>query len=253
MLRALLFTSIPLGLIMLQPDFGTAMVIVVTLLGVIATSGAPTRWVVGLIISGVLFGGAVLQFHLLKPYQEARLTAFANPHKNLGSTGYNVNQAKTANASGGLLGKGLFHGPQTQGQFVPEQQTDFVFTVAGEELGFVGGGGLLLVFGLVLWRSLTIAARAPDAFGRLVAVRGRVLVVVPGIRQRRHDAGDHAGDRPAAAVRFVRRILDVRQHAGARAAAERPAAFQLTLLPARTLGTCLSSRCCPDWSRYSPT
>jgi rod shape determining protein RodA len=168
--RALIFTAIPLGLIMLEPDFGTAMVIVVTLLGVIATSGAPTRWVVGLITAGVLFGGAVLEFHLLKPYQEARLTAFANPHDNLTTTGYNVDQAKTANASGGFLGKGLFHGPQTQGQFVPEQQTDFVFTVAGEELGFVGAGGMLLVFGVVLWRSLTIAARAPDNFGRLVAV-----------------------------------------------------------------------------------
>jgi rod shape determining protein RodA len=169
-LRALIFTAIPLGLIMLEPDFGTAMVIVVTLLGVIATSGAPTRWAVGLIAAGVLFGGAVLQFHLLKPYQEARLTAFAKPHHDLGNTGYNVDQAKTANANGGFLGKGLFHGPQTQGNFVPEQQTDFVFTVAGEELGFLGAGGLLFVFGIVLWRSLTIAARAPDNFGRLVAV-----------------------------------------------------------------------------------
>ena len=167
--RSLAIAAVPLGLIMLQPDFGTAMVIVFTLLGVIAMSGAPTRWVAGLVTVGVLFGGAVLEFHLLKPYQEARITAFANPHADLQGPGYNVHQAKTAIASGGIPGKGLFHGPQTQGQFVPEQQTDFVFTVAGEELGFVGAGGLLLVFGLVLWRSLTIAARAPDAFGRLVA------------------------------------------------------------------------------------
>lgn len=162
-------TAVPLGLIMLQPDFGTAMVIVFCMLGVIAVSGASPRWVIGLIVVGVLFGGGVLHFHLLKPYQEARLTQFYKPGTDTQSTGYNVDQAKKADASGGLWGRGLFHGPQTQGQFVPEQQTDFVFTVAGEELGLVGAGLLLAVFGFVLWRSLTIAARAPDAFGRLVA------------------------------------------------------------------------------------
>ena len=83
--------------------------------------------------------------------------------------GYNTQQARIAIGSGGLTGKGLFHGSQTQGRFIPEQQTDFVFTVAGEELGLLGAGGIILALGLVLWRGLRIATAATDPFGRLVA------------------------------------------------------------------------------------
>jgi rod shape determining protein RodA len=163
--------ALPLGLIMLQPDFGTTMVFIVVILGVIACSGAPVRWVVGMITAGVLAGWAVLGLHLLKPYQEARLTQFASSNTaNAGSTGYNVDQAMTANAHGGLLGQGLLHGSQTQGQFVPENKTDFVFTVAGEELGFVGACGILLLLTIILWRALSIARASEDTFGLLVAV-----------------------------------------------------------------------------------
>lgn len=168
-LLVLALAAVPMGLIMLQPDFGTMMVFVFVILGVLAVSGAPSRWVVGLLLCGVLFGAAILQFHLLKPYQEARLTEFVRSDRNTSSTGYNVDQAKTANASGGLFGKGLFHGSQTQGQFVPEQQTDFVFTVAGEELGFAGAGGVVLLLGTVMWRALSIARDAGDTFGALIA------------------------------------------------------------------------------------
>lgn len=168
-LLVLALAAVPMGLIMLQPDLGMVMVLVFITLGMLAVGGAPTRWVVGLVICGVLFGAAILQFHLLKPYQEARLTEFVRSDRNTSTTGYNVDQAKTANASGGLLGKGLFHGSQTQGQFVPEQQTDFVFTVAGEELGFVGAGGVLLLLGTVMWRALSIARDANDTFGALIA------------------------------------------------------------------------------------
>lgn len=161
--------AVPMGLIMLQPDFGTCMVFVFTILGVLAVSGAPKRWVGGLIALGVLFGAAILHFHLLKPYQEARLTEFAKPAQHLSAAGFNTNQSRIAIGSGGIFGAGLFHGTQTQGQFVPEQQTDFVFSAAGEELGFVGAGGILLLLGTVLWRALRIAATAGDAFGTLVA------------------------------------------------------------------------------------
>jgi rod shape determining protein RodA len=163
--------ALPLGLIMLQPDFGTTMVFVVVILGVIACSGAPVRWVVGMITAGVLAGWAVLGMHLLKPYQEARLTQFASSNTaNAGSTGYNVDQAMTANAHGGVFGQGLLHGSQTQGQFVPENKTDFVFTVAGEELGFIGACGILLLLSIILWRALSIARASEDTFGLLVAV-----------------------------------------------------------------------------------
>ncbi|MBX6390517.1 MAG: rod shape-determining protein RodA [Frankia sp.] len=168
-LLVLALAAVPIGLIMLQPDFGTVMVLVFVVLGMLAVSGAPRRWVLGLVICGVLFGAAILQFNLLKPYQEARLTSFVSGEAAARtSAGYNVDQAKIAIANGGVLGRGLFQGQQTQGQFVPEQQTDFVFTVAGEELGYLGAGGVIVVLGLVLWRALSIAADAGDAFGALV-------------------------------------------------------------------------------------
>jgi rod shape determining protein RodA len=160
--------AVPMILIMLQPDFGTTMVFVAIILGVLAVSGAPARWVWGLITVGVLFVALVLSLHLLKPYQEARLTNFAHPNAATSSTGYNVDQAKTAIGSGGLLGKGLFHGTQTAGNFVPEQQTDFVFTVAGEELGFAGAGLIVGLLGVVLLRAWWIARGAADLFGRIV-------------------------------------------------------------------------------------
>jgi rod shape determining protein RodA len=170
-LLVLAVAALPLGLIMLQPDFGTTMVFVVVILGVLACSGAPVRWVVGMITAGVLAGWAVLGLHLLKPYQEARLTQFAsNNAVDAGGSGYNVDQALTANANGGLLGQGLFSGSQTQGQFVPEQKTDFVFTVAGEELGFLGACAILVLLSVVLWRALSIARASDDSFGLLVAV-----------------------------------------------------------------------------------
>ena len=161
--------AVPMLLIFLQPDFGTMMVFVFTILGVLAVSGAPARWVVGLVTLGVAAGWAILHFDMLKPYQVERFTSFANPGADLGAAGYNVNQARIAIGSGGFRGSGLFKGTQTTGQFVPEQQTDFVFTVAGEELGFVGAGLILLLLAIVLWRGIQIAANAGDAFGTLVA------------------------------------------------------------------------------------
>jgi rod shape determining protein RodA len=167
-LLALSFCALPMGLIMLQPDLGTTVVIVFIILGVLAVSGAPSRWVVGLLAAGVL-AGAVVAPHILSSYQKDRFAAFANPTIDPRGVGYNTRQARTAIGSGGLTGKGLFHGTQTQGRFIPEQQTDFVFTVAGEELGLVGAGSIILLLGLVLWRGLRIASMALDPFGRLVA------------------------------------------------------------------------------------
>ncbi|HWL37887.1 MAG TPA: rod shape-determining protein RodA [Frankiaceae bacterium] len=168
-LLVLAMAAVPMGLIMLQPDLGTMMVFVFTILGVLAVSGAPRRWVAGLVILGVLSGWGILHFHMLEDYQEARLTSFANPEADARDTGYNVNQAKIAIGSGRVTGKGLFQGTQTNGEFIPEQQTDFVFTVAGEELGFVGAGTILLLLGVVLWRGTRIAVNAGDMFGTLVA------------------------------------------------------------------------------------
>ena len=166
--QALGLCAIPMALIMMQPDFGTTMVFIFVILGVLSIAGAPARWVGGLLIAGILVGGFVAP-HVLKDYQLNRFRVVANPTIEPRGVGYNTTQARIAIGSGGLTGKGLFHGSQTQGRFIPEQQTDFVFTVAGEELGLVGATGIILALGLVLWRGLRIASQATDPFGRLLA------------------------------------------------------------------------------------
>ncbi|MBV9411997.1 MAG: FtsW/RodA/SpoVE family cell cycle protein, partial [Acidimicrobiia bacterium] len=113
---------------------------------------------------------AVVQLGVLKQYQVDRLTAFANPTNDPQHTAYNLAQAKAAIGSGGLFGKGLFKGTQTNLSFVPEQQTDFIFTVVGEELGFVGAFTLLALFAVVVWRTWRTATLARDLFGTLLCV-----------------------------------------------------------------------------------
>ncbi|RFU37690.1 rod shape-determining protein RodA [Actinomadura logoneensis] len=168
-LLALGLAGVPAALIMLQPDLGTTLVFAVVVIGMLAVSGAAKRWIAGLVGGGVLLALAVWFFGILKPYQLARFTAFLDPSADPRGAGYNAQQARIAIGSGGVFGKGLFHGEQTAGHFVPEQQTDFVFTVAGEELGFLGAAAILLLLGLVLWRGLRIASQAADLFGTLVA------------------------------------------------------------------------------------
>ncbi|MFE3329435.1 rod shape-determining protein RodA [Streptomyces sp. NPDC059176] len=167
--KSLGLAAVPMAIVMLMPDLGSVMVMVVIVLGVLLASGASNRWIFGLIGAGV--GGAVLvtALGLLDEYQLNRFAAFANPDLDPAGVGYNTNQARIAIGSGGLLGTGLFKGSQTTGQFVPEQQTDFVFTVAGEELGFVGAGLILLLLGVVLWRACRIARETTELYGTIVA------------------------------------------------------------------------------------
>ena len=166
---ALAVAALPVALIMLQPDLGTTIVIGFIVLGVLAVANTPTRWMAGLVALGALGAFAAVKLGVLAQYQLDRFAAFADPSRDPQGAGYNVKQARIAIGSGGLFGKGLFHGTQTNGKFVPEQQTDFVFTVAGEELGFVGAGLLIVLLGIVLWRAVRIAVRAEDLFGTLVA------------------------------------------------------------------------------------
>ncbi|GAA0970723.1 rod shape-determining protein RodA [Actinocorallia libanotica] len=168
-LIALLLAGIPAALIMLQPDLGTTMVLCAILMGMLAISGVAKRWTLGLVLAGAGTAVAAVALGLLEDYQIARFTAFVDPTADPRGAGYNANQAKIAVGSGGLLGKGLFQGEQTTGQFVPEQQTDFIFTVAGEELGFLGSLLIIVLIGVILYRGLRIAVHAGDRFGTLVA------------------------------------------------------------------------------------
>ncbi|MEU3045148.1 MULTISPECIES: rod shape-determining protein RodA [unclassified Streptomyces] len=167
--KSLAFAALPMGIVMLMPDLGSVMVMAVIVLGVLLASGASNRWILGLIGTGV--GGAVLVavLGLLDEYQINRFAAFANPELDPAGVGYNTNQARIAIGSGGLYGAGLFNGAQTTGQFVPEQQTDFIFTVAGEELGFVGAGLILFLLGVVMWRACRIARETTELYGTIVA------------------------------------------------------------------------------------
>ena len=166
---ALLLAAIPAALIMKQPDLGTVMVILTIVVGVVAVSGARSRWIIGLLVGTALVAALAIHFDVIKSYQVNRLTAFADPQSGSETFGYNTQQARIAIGSGGLSGQGLFKGAQTQGKFVPENQTDFVYSVAGEELGFMGSGAIILMLGVILWRGFIIATRASDLFGRLVA------------------------------------------------------------------------------------
>jgi rod shape determining protein RodA len=168
-LQALGLASVPMMVVMLMPDLGSVMVMVIIVLGVLLASGASNRWVFGLLGAGALGAIAVWQLHILDAYQINRFAAFANPDLDPSGVGYNTNQARIAIGSGGLTGAGLFHGSQTTGQFVPEQQTDFVFTVAGEELGFVGAGLIIFLLGVVLWRACRIARDSTELYGTIVA------------------------------------------------------------------------------------
>ena len=168
-LAAGVLVAVPMGLILLQPDLGSAMVLGCAVFGVLIAAGVPARWTVGLLLVAVLVAVVVLKAGVLHDYQLARFRAFAHPDRDVQGIAYNVHQARIAIADGGLFGRGLFAGPQTNGGFVPEQQTDFIFSVAGEEFGLVGGGALIVLFTLLCWRGLRIA-RAADATGRLIAV-----------------------------------------------------------------------------------
>ena len=169
-IQALLIAAIPVGLILLQPDMGTVFIISISVVAMIGASGAPTRWVVGLLLVALLGGFGATKLGVINDYQVKRLQSFVDPNADSQGAGYQLRQARITVGSGGFLGTGLFNGPQTNGRFVPEQQTDFIFTVAGEQLGFLGSGFILLLYLTIIMRAFSIARRSTDAFGRMVCV-----------------------------------------------------------------------------------
>ncbi|CAN5686152.1 hypothetical protein BH10ACT10_BH10ACT10_19110 [soil metagenome] len=165
----LAIAGLPAALILLQPDLGTMLVLSATVFGVLAVAGAGRTWLLGLFVGAVGAATLAVKLHVLKAYQLDRFMAFTNPDLDPRGAGYNTTQARIAIGNGGIFGQGLFGGSQTKSGFVPEQHTDFIFTVAGEELGLVGSALLIALLGVVLWRALRIAMRADDLFGRVAA------------------------------------------------------------------------------------
>ncbi len=171
--RALFITlacAAPLiGLVVIEPALGVALVLVVVTATMIVLSGLRLRVIATLTAVVAVTIAAAGGLNLLKDYQLTRFTSFLHPSQDLAGAGYNAAQAKIAVGSGGMFGQGLFHGQLVAGNFVPSQQTDFIFTVAGEELGFVGTIVIVFLLGVVILRALRIATRADDLFGLLVA------------------------------------------------------------------------------------
>jgi rod shape determining protein RodA len=158
-----------MALVAIEPALGVALVLVMVTATMIVLSGTKLRVIAALaalVAAAVTLAGGA---HLLKSYQLTRFTSFLHPSANLSGVGYNAAQAKIAVGSGGMFGTGLFHGSIVAGNYVPAQQTDFIFTVAGEELGFAGTITIVVLLFIVIVRALRIAARADDLFGVLIA------------------------------------------------------------------------------------
>jgi rod shape determining protein RodA len=162
--------AVPIALVMLQPDFGTAIVLGLIVVTLLAVAGASIRHLVVLALLGVTFVVAVVNVGVLKQYQVDRLTSFVNQGDDTRNTTYSTDQSKNAIGNGGVTGRGFGNGSQTAGGFVPEQHTDFIFTAVGEEFGFLGAAGLLALFAIVIWRTWRAALLAPDFFGTLACV-----------------------------------------------------------------------------------
>jgi rod shape determining protein RodA len=163
----LFMIALPVVLVLLEPDLGTALIYVI--IGIALFIACKTKEIY-LLISGLIFAvlSPVLWFFVLKPYQRERILTFIDPNHDPFGSGYNVLQSTISVGSGGLLGRGLGHGSQSQLNFLPIQHTDFIFATLAEELGFIGAGLLLILFIILIIRIIGIAASAKDAIGRYI-------------------------------------------------------------------------------------
>jgi rod shape determining protein RodA len=168
-LKVLALAGVPLVLVFLQPDIGTSIGLAAIVVGMLIVAGTRLRDLVVLTVLGIVAIVLLFQTSAIEDFQRQRLTAFLDPASVSEDVRYNLDQSLIAVGSGGLLGKGYLHGLQTNLDYVPEQHTDFIFTVAGEEFGFVGAMGVLLLFALLLWRAIRIAWLAKDPFGTYMA------------------------------------------------------------------------------------
>ena len=176
LIKTLIVGMLPVGLVLLQPDLGTAMVMVVILIAMLCVAGTRGRYLVLMALVGLVSVIGVLQLGVLKSYQINRLTVFLNQGNGASASAdsqasaYNLDQSKTAIGNGGLLGKGIFNGEQTKLSYVPEQHTDFIFTAIGEELGFIGSITVIALFAIVAWRVWRISRAAPDSAGTFICI-----------------------------------------------------------------------------------
>jgi rod shape determining protein RodA len=168
--RGVVLVAVPSLLIFLQPDLGTMLTFGFIAIVMIFIAGATFRQMGALLVAAILVAVGVFQVGAVKEYQLVRLTAFLDSAADPLGPSYNQLQSEIAIGTGGLMGKGLFNGTQTNLRFVPEQSSDFIFTALGEQLGFIGSAFVLVLFGVIIWRILMAAVNARDRFGQLVAI-----------------------------------------------------------------------------------
>ena len=192
LIGAALLTVPPFVLIMIQPDLGTAMVLVAIMVGALFLSGASLRWM--LLAGGALIAALPVVWSLLLPYQKLRVLSFLDPSSDPSGAGFQVTQAQIAVGSGGIFGKGLTAGAASG--LLPVQSTDFAFAVLLQELGFIGGMVVFLLFIGLIWRVLVIGWRSESVFG--VAFAGGVAAMV--IFQTLVNAGMVAGMMPVTGI-----------------------------------------------------
>lgn len=167
--KALGIAAVPMFLIFLEPDLGIMLTIFIIAVGMLMIGGARLRQIAVLAVGTLAVIAGAIQLGVLKSYQISRLLVFINPDMDPLHAGYNLMQSKIAIGSGQLLGKGLFRGTQTNLKFIPAHHTDFIFSVVGEEMGFIGAVVLLALFAILIWRGFKIAASARDPFGTMLA------------------------------------------------------------------------------------
>jgi rod shape determining protein RodA len=166
--KTLGIAAIPIVLVAVEPDLGVMIVLVLLVAGLVALSGVRLRWLFAMVAGAALVVTAIAKLHLLTAYQVGRLTSFLNPSADPRGTGYSAAQSKIAIGAGGLHGTGLFRSQLIAGNFVPEQHTDFIFAVIGNELGLYGAMLVIGLLALLLICALRIATKAEDQFGMLV-------------------------------------------------------------------------------------
>lgn len=163
------YILVPWGFVMKQPDLGTSLTFIAILIGMVFVCGFKYKWQFRMLVAFAALAMPIYKF-MLKDYQRDRLRVFANPELDPFGRGYHVIQSKIAIGSGGLLGKGWLAGTQSQLNFLPENHTDFIFAVAGEEFGFIGTAVIILLYAVIIWRGIVIAIGAEDSFGSLLAI-----------------------------------------------------------------------------------
>jgi rod shape determining protein RodA len=176
--RATALAVVPMILVFIQPDIGATIVLASILVALLVVSGARVKYlaVLALVAMVAIFGA--FQLNVVKDYQIDRLTSFLDPGADPQRAGYNKQQAEIAIGAGGIFGRGYLQGTQTNLDYVPAQHTDFIFTVVGEEFGFLGAAVVLVLFALILWRAFRIALLSKDPFGTFLAVGVGTMIAI---------------------------------------------------------------------------